>query len=129
MTRRTLELEKNRYPTQFFVIIATMLHRSLIHFVLIFLFAFAQIGATMHAAEHEISHFGQGTEHNEPDNQAADKQCTQCLSFAQVAGGLPPTKLAIEPPTLACATNFFYHDSTTSHSIAAYTARAPPLFA
>jgi hypothetical protein len=75
-----------------------MFKRFSIHLALIFLFAFAQIGAVTHSISHvndeakhnKTSHSQQNSSKQDPskqDSSTHSEQCTQCLSFAQIASG------------------------------------------
>lgn len=104
-----------------------MLQRYALHFALIFLFAFAQIGV----AAHEISHFTDTNQHSQQDpktqsKQSVAEQCAQCLSYAKVASGLGLSVFefpAIVPhPVAICSPSFSFQSAILS----AYAARAPP---
>lgn len=104
-----------------------MLQRYVIHFALILLFAFTQMGV----ATHEISHLTDANQHSQQDpksqsKQAAAEQCAQCISYAKVASGLQ--LLAFEIPVISAdpiiATGNFL--SFQSAFTSAYAARAPP---
>ena len=107
-----------------------MLKRFSIHFALIFLFAFAQIGAVTHG----VSHVEDFTKHsqqnpNKQDSSTHSEQCEQCISFAKIAGGIA-TKSFEFPITQA---NFIgsspLQTQVSSQVLRAYAARAPPLTA
>lgn len=99
-----------------------MLKRFAVHFVLIFLFAFVQIGA----ATHEISHATDITKHSQQDKNTHGEQCPQCISFAKVAGGIASEAFVL--PALCAsfisAVSTYSHYSSYLHT--AYAARAPP---
>ena len=107
--------------------IRAMLQRSMIHFALIFLFVFAQMGV----ATHEISHLTDASQHSQQDpksqsKQAAAEQCAQCISYAKVASGLQLSAFeipAINADSIAVTANFLSFESTFT---SAYAARAPP---
>ena len=108
-----------------------MLKRFSIHFALIILFAFAQVGAITH----EISHFSdykqsqQDSSQQDPSKQDKNthgEQCKQCISYAEVAGGLVG-----EPFVSPVINNHFvaeahYNFSSQSFLNTPYSARAPP---
>ncbi len=110
-----------------------MFKRFSIHLALIFLFAFAQIGAVTHG----ISHVEDFTKHSQTSESQQDpseknksthsEQCEQCISFAKIAGGLA-TKSFEFPITQA---NFIgsspLQTQVSSQLLRAYAARAPPL--
>lgn len=109
-----------------------MFKRFSIHVVLIFLFAFAQIGAVTH----EISHVEDLTKHSQQNQNNLDpskqnqnthsEQCAQCISFAKIAGGLVTQSFVF--PTLQTSfivsTQLSTQPSPNPHT--AYAARAPP---
>lgn len=104
-----------------------MLQRYMIHFALVFLFAFTQMGV----ATHEISHLTDKNQHSQQDPKSQSKhttaeQCEQCISYAKVANGLALS--AIEIPVIhADLTALDEHFSSfQSGFTSAYTARAPP---
>ena len=104
-----------------------MFKRFALHFVLIFLFAFAQIGATTHA----ISHIEDLNKHNQAKHSQDDKNthnghCTQCLSYAEVAGGLQAQPFIFHLAAAEFTTAAFNQLSFSSLTHAAYAARAPP---
>jgi len=100
-----------------------MLQRYVIHFALVFLFAFTQMGV----ATHEISHLTDASQDSksQPKHSAAE-QCSQCISYAKVANGLQLSAFVI-PVTgtdaNAITSQFLSFQSTF---IAVYAARAPP---
>jgi hypothetical protein len=104
-----------------------MFKRLSIHIALVFLFAFAQIGAVTH----EVSHVEDNIKHSQQapskqDQSTHSEQCEQCISFSKVAGGLVTQSFTV--PTLqasfiACTTLSTQH-SSQRHT--AYAARAPP---
>jgi hypothetical protein len=101
-----------------------MLKRFTLNFVLIFLFAFAQIGAVTH----EISHIDDLLKHSQQDQNTHSEQCEQCLSFAKIAGGLQSQTFVFSLLETEFFPATFHHnnDSTLTHT--AYAARAPPYF-
>jgi hypothetical protein len=104
-----------------------MFKRFALNFVLIFLFAFAQIGA----ATHEISHIEDLNKHNQAKHSQDDKNshkghCAQCLSYAEVAGGLWSQPFTFHFATAEFSTVTFQQLSYPSLTYTAYAARAPP---
>jgi len=104
-----------------------MLQRHLIHFALVFLFAFTQMGV----ATHEIGHLTDTSQHSQQDptsqsKQAAAEQCAQCISYAKVASGLQLS--AFEIPLISAAQTTFISEFSSFRSsfTSAYSARAPP---
>lgn len=109
-----------------------MLKRYVIHFALVFLFAFTQMGVVTH----EISHITNTNQHSQQESdqqnpksqskQSAAEQCEQCLNYAKVASGLGLSVFEIPPiitnPVTICSPGFSFQSSITS----AYAARAPP---
>lgn len=101
-----------------------MLQRFALQFLLIFLFAFTQIGV----ATHEISHYSdQAQKQHQPDQNTVAEQCAQCLAYAQVASGLQaqPFVTPMLDGHFSASTGYFFN-TLTRHS-AVYSARAPPL--
>ncbi len=99
-----------------------MLQRLSLHFLLIFLFAFTQIGA----ATHEISHYSDAVKQHQQDKNTPAEQCEQCVAYAQLASGLQsqPFVLPFFDGHFASAAYYFFNDSTSP--LTAYAARAPP---
>lgn len=104
-----------------------MLQRYILNFVLIFLFAFAQIGV----AAHEISHLSNDDQHTQQQNSKSKntvaEQCAQCLSYAKVANGLVSQTVTLVPIHFELEADNTYFSSFTSSPQHAYGARAPPL--
>ena len=101
-----------------------MLKRFGLHIALIFLFAFAQIGAATHA----ISHIDDFAKHSQHDKKSHSEQCTQCLSYAAIAGGLQSQPFTFQFDAAQFATTAFTQASFSSPANTAYAARAPPQF-
>lgn len=99
-----------------------MFKRLALNFVLIFLFAFAQMGA----ATHEISHIEDFTKHSQSDKNTHKGHCTQCLSYAEIASGLQSQPFTFHFATAEFSTVTFQHLSYSSLTYTAYAARAPP---
>lgn len=102
-----------------------MFKRFVANFALIFLFAFAQIGAIMH----EISHYSDYVKHSQQDKNTNHNQCAQCISYAEVAGGLPAHVFTFVSSDATFFTRADYHQSFQSHLSTHYSARAPPQIA
>jgi hypothetical protein len=94
-------------------------------FALIFLFAFAQIGAITH----EISHYSDYSQHSQQDKNTNHSQCAQCISYAEVAGGLPTQVFIFVSDDARFFTRSDYHQNFQSHLSTHYSARAPPQIA
>lgn len=99
-----------------------MLQRFIIHFALICLFAFTQMGV----ATHEISHLTDAGKHSQQDKNSAKEQCGQCISYAKVANGLalPAFIIPVFSADFTATTSYFV--SFQSYLNTAYAARAPP---
>jgi hypothetical protein len=104
-----------------------MLKRYIIHFALIFLFAFTQMGV----AAHEIGHLTDKNQHSQQDPKSQSKhttaeQCEQCISYAKIAGGLALSafEIPVISADLTIVTDYFL--SFQSAFTSAYAARAPP---
>lgn len=99
-----------------------MFKRFAVHFVLISLFAFVQIGA----ATHEISHVADITKQSQQDKNTHGEQCPQCISFAKVAGGIASQAFvlpAVSASFISAVSNYSHY---SSYLHTAYAARAPP---
>jgi len=103
-----------------------MLRRLILTFALAFMFGLGQQGA----AVHEISHYADVN----PSSQQQDKAphsplCEKCLSYSGMASALGASHYT--PPTLASSFELFTYHSSNHHSptLAAYSARAPPVLA
>ena len=104
-----------------------MLKRFSIHVALIFLFAFAQMGAVTH----EISHIKEPTNHGQQDPSKQDQnshteQCAQCISFAKIAGGLAAQSFVFPVTQASFIASTPLSTPVSSQTLTAYTARAPP---
>jgi hypothetical protein len=99
-----------------------MLKRYAVHFALIVLFAFTQIGL----AAHEINHANEPSQHSQQDKKTAAEPCAQCLSYAQVAGAIVPDGLFLAHFDASFSQNASQYFNTQSNSLRAYAARAPP---
>ena len=99
-----------------------MMHRLIIHVVLIFLFALTQMGV----ATHEISHVNDATKHQHQHKNTVTEQCEQCISFAKVANGLQIPTFAIPEITTQHLVFSNVHVGIHFHISSAYLARAPP---
>jgi hypothetical protein len=101
-----------------------MLQRFIIHFSLILLFAFTQMGV----ATHEISHLNEDTQQNQQDQGNHESQCEQCLVYSHAATADVGYSLAFDVPP---ADQFFVAEaliSSVSTSPSSYSARAPPFY-
>jgi hypothetical protein len=99
-----------------------MFKRLALNFVLIFLFAFAQMGA----ATHEISHIEDFTKHSQNDKNTHKGHCAQCLSYAEIASGLQSQPFTFHFATAQFTAATFHQLSYSSLTYTAYAARAPP---
>jgi cytochrome c-type biogenesis protein CcmH/NrfF len=100
-----------------------MLQRFFVHFSLILLFAFTQMGV----ATHEISHLSDGKQQQQQDKNNHKSQCEQCLSYSHAANAPLAHSFTFavaqtEHVFVACKVA-----STTSASTPFYNARAPPI--
>ena len=114
------------YVADFFRLNPKMLQRYLLNFVLVFLFAFAQIGV----AAHEISHITNAEQHSQQQGSKSKntvaEQCAQCLSYAKVATGLGAEAIALPSVNIDVLADTVYCSSFSSTLLCAYGARAPP---
>ena len=99
-----------------------MLKRYAVHFALIVLFAFTQIGL----AAHEISHVNELNQHSQQDKKAASEPCAQCLSYAQVSGAIVPDGIVLAHFNASFSLHASQHCNALSKPVSAYAARAPP---
>ncbi len=104
-----------------------MLQLYMIHFALIFLFAFTQMGV----ATHEISHLTDTSQHSQQDPKSQSKQgvaeqCAKCISYAKVASGLELSSFEIPVISADLTTVSNHFLSFESAFTSAYSARAPP---
>jgi len=99
-----------------------MLKRYAVHFALIVLFAFTQIGL----AAHEISHANAFKQHSQQDKKTANEPCAQCISYAQVAGAIVPDGMVLAQFDASFSLLIPQHVHTLNNAISAYAARAPP---
>lgn len=99
-----------------------MLQRFVIHFALILLFAFTQMGVATHA----VSHVFEGHDQHQQDQNNHENQCGQCISLSHIAdAGLTP----ILDFQLTASDQIFASNellSFTSLATSFYSARAPP---
>ena len=106
-----------------------MLHEFFIHFSLVILFAFTQMGVATHEISH-LSDYNQQNQHSnqqsKQDKQAPNHQCQQCISHADVESALAASALllvfnqSLSAPVSDSHSAFFYLLNR------AYSARAPP---
>ena len=99
-----------------------MFKRLTLNIVLVLLFAFAQIGAVTH----EISHFSPYKQHQQ-DKNTHGEQCKQCISYAEVAGGLVGKSFALPAINAHLVASTYYNLSSQPALNVSYSARAPPL--
>ena len=106
-----------------------MLHRFFIHFSLVILFAFTQMGV----ATHEISHLSDYNQQNQQSNkqsgqhkQAPNHQCQQCISHADVESALAASAILLVFNQSLSAPDSDSHSSFFNLLNRAYSARAPP---
>ncbi len=102
-----------------------MFKRFAVNFVLIFLFAFAQIGAVTH----EIGHLSDFTKHSQQDKNTHGEQCKQCISYAEVASGLQSQAFVLPIVNASFIATSSYHFNSQSSLNTLYAARAPPQIA
>jgi len=102
-----------------------MLKRFAVHFALIFLFAFTQLGI----ATHEISHLNEFSQHSQQDKKAPAEVCSKCLSYSQVASGLQSPAFTLPNIEAGFASNSNYYLNVQYSLQTAYAARAPPQIA
>jgi hypothetical protein len=98
-----------------------MFKRLSIHIALVFLFAFAQIGAVTH----EISHVEDTIKHSQ-DQSTHSEQCEQCISFAKIAGGLVTQSFVLPTLQASFIASIPLSNQPLSQRYSAYAARAPP---
>lgn len=98
-----------------------MFKRFTANFFLIFLFAVAQVSA----ATHEISHIGDYTKHSH-DKNTHSSQCAQCVSFAEVASGLPSQNFLLPTVSASFIGSTLLAKPALFQYRTAYAARAPP---
>lgn len=106
-----------------------MFKRLSLHIALVFLFAFAQIGAVTH----EISHVESQVKHNQArhsqqDQNTHSEQCEKCISFAKIAGGLLAQSFVLPILQTSFTGSSQLETQTSSQPHTAYAARAPPYF-
>jgi len=100
-----------------------MLQRFFIHFSLILLFAFTQMGVATHA----ISHLAEDSEQHQQDQNNHESQCGQCLVYSHAATADVGHSLTFD---VAPADHVFVAEALLPSATTlptAYSARAPPL--
>ena len=102
-----------------------MLERFILHFALVFLFAFTQLGI----ATHEISHLNEFNKHSQQDKKAPAEPCSKCLSYSQVASSLQSQAFTLPNIEAGFTPTSSYYFNTQSSLQTAYAARAPPQIA
>lgn len=100
-----------------------MFQRFFLHFSLIFLFAFAQLGA----ATHEYSHVKAPTQQSQPEKNTTAEHCAQCIAYAQGANGLQSNTFNLEFNSASFEFAAIAATKSTSALNLPYSARAPPL--
>ena len=105
--------------------IQVMLQRFILHFALVFLFAFTQLGI----ATHEISHLNEFSQHSQQDKKAPAEVCSKCLSYSQVASGLQSPAFTLPNIEAGFASNSSDYLNVQHSLQTAYAARAPPQIA
>ena len=109
-----------------------MLQRYVIHFALIFLFAFTQIGVVTHEISHvtdAAAHMQQEQSQQEqksPTKHTAAEQCEQCIHYAKVANGLQLSDFTIPDIGTDAVSASINSANFQSRFTSAYSARAPP---
>lgn len=99
-----------------------MFSRFFVHFCLVVLFAFAQMGI----AAHEIQHLDDLTQQSQSDKKTTQEHCGQCLSFAQSANAIPTQSFVIPLSEAQFQLATAQVAQLTSRLTAPYSARAPP---
>ena len=107
-----------------------MLHKFFIHFSLVILFAFTQMGV----ATHEISHlsdfnqsdYNQKNQQSKQYKQAPNHQCEQCIIHADVESALAANAILLAFSQSLSAPVSGTYFSFFSLPNRAYSARAPP---
>ena len=109
-----------------------MFKRLSIHVALIFLFAFAQIGAVTHEISHVkdfVKHSQQDPskqDHSNQDKNTHSEQCAQCISFAKIASGLATQSFVLPTLETSFVSSTQLSTQPASQPRTAYAARAPP---
>ena len=106
-----------------YVIFDAVIKRLVLNFALIFLFAFAQIGAVTHA----ISHVDDYAKHNQQGKNSHSEQCGQCLSFAKIGGGIATQGFVLPNLSASFMASVNHQTSHSSQLRTVYAARAPPI--
>lgn len=107
-----------------------MLQRFFIHFSLVILFAFTQMGV----ATHEISHlsdfnqlnYNQKNQQSKQDKQSPNHQCEQCISHADVESALAASAILLvfnQSSYVPVSDTYFSFFNPPPRT---YSARAPP---
>lgn len=106
-----------------------MLHKFFIHFSLVILFAFTQMGVATHEISH-LSDYNQQNQHSnqqsKQDKQAPNHQCQQCISHADVESALAASAILLVFNQSLSAPVSDSHSSFFNLLNRAYSARAPP---
>jgi hypothetical protein len=98
-----------------------MLQRFLIHFSLVLLFAFTQIGI----ATHEISHSSE-KQQSQQDKNTHGSQCEKCISYANAAASGLAHAFVFDVATTNNSFEVGLFTRSQSSTTFAYSARAPP---
>ena len=103
-----------------------------VHLALIFLFAFAQIGAVTHGishmedlAKHNQAKYSHG-KYSQQGQNTHSEQCEQCISFAKIAGGLSAQSFVFTVLQVNSTGNIQLQTQASSQFLSVYSARAPP---
>lgn len=99
-----------------------MLQRFFVHFSLITLFAFTQIGIVTH----EISHFSDLAQQSQHDQNKPNHQCEQCLTHAGLTSGLIPQAFVFALAQTVLITTIYSKVEFFSTILHFYSSRAPP---
>jgi len=99
-----------------------MLQRFLVHFGLVLLFAFTQIGISTH----EISHFSDVKTQSQQDKNTHDSQCEKCIGYANAAASGLAYAFLFDAAHTESSFETSYQASFQSTPHLAYSARAPP---
>ena len=99
------------------------LRRHLVAFVTLL----CLLGAQQAAAMHELSHLRADGKANPEKQVPHSKSCDKCAAYAEVSGGAPaPSALVFHTQDFATESFSFSPQYTSSTSVWAYAARAPP---
>lgn len=99
-----------------------MLQRAIVHFSLILLFAFTQMGV----ATHEISHLTDNNQSHQQDKNSHESQCGQCLAYSHAATADVSNPYVFDVSAVVQVYTLGAFTSTTLTTSSVYSARAPP---